>query len=284
MQRFWAVTLGLLAWTLLAGFSWLDVPGASHRDLAFAAAVAGFVVYIVEIGYLVYLRAYYGRPSERGEGSFKYWIFTIVAVSGFGLLVGLGFPDLTQSYGGRLFVSTVVFAGVAAGLVITLTGPPHLRRRPDGAPVPTPTTEGDRKETGSPPPGFLRLARNLVVWQIMAVAIAVVCFGPVMLLQHGFDLWIDIPACQERCHVHGLSYRRFFTTKTSYNCVCAGAAEELTLHDRTTVTGGHSIGAFVLDWLFRAGTSLIVALGWPLLLVVLYVTLFKRRSSLDKRR
>jgi hypothetical protein len=274
MQRFWAVTLGLIAWTLLAAMTWLDVPGESHRDLAFAAAVAGFVVYLVEIGYLVYVRAYYGHASEHGGGSFKYWIFTMVAVCGFGLLVGIGFPDLMRSIGGRLFVETVVFGGIAAGMVITLTGPPHLRRR---APTATPTTP----ETAAP--GFLRTARNLVVWQIIAAAVAVVCFGPVVLLQHGFDVWIDIPACQERCRTHGLSYRRFFATKTSYACVCAGSANERTFHDRATVTGGHSVGAFVLDWLLRAGTSLIVALGWPALLVVLYVTLFKRRSAaLDK--
>src|SRR5450432_2679222 len=72
---------------------------------------------------------YCGGKAARAE-PMATWLGTIAILGTFGMSIGLLFPNLVQSFAGMLFVQTVTFGGVAAGLVFTMTGLPHVRRRP----------------------------------------------------------------------------------------------------------------------------------------------------------
>src|SRR5258708_6564548 len=86
-------------------------------------------VYLLEIGYLVYLRGYAWSPAPQNaprrstSTPFATWVATLLAVVAFGVTIGFAFPDAMKSFLGALFTLTVVFGGIAAGLVFTMTGP-----------------------------------------------------------------------------------------------------------------------------------------------------------------
>jgi hypothetical protein len=275
-QRAYALVLGLVAWALLARFVWLD-HNRGDRQLALSTGSLAFVAYLVEIGYVIYLRVYASTPqpndpawSKPRVGPLATWLATIAALAAFGLSIGFVFPDLPRSFAGSLFVQTVTFGGVAAGLIFAMTGLPHLRRHRELA---TPIEAA--APPLHPPPPFWLVALKVIAWQIGSVAIAGLLFGPVLLLQREFDRWIDIPACQRVCAAHGLAFESFASGKSFYNCTCVGAV----FHDRAYVTGGHSWGACGVDWMFRAGTSLAVAIGWPIALITLAVFVMARRKG-----
>jgi hypothetical protein len=282
-QRVWAIMMGLAAWTLMARFAWLDRYPRERQQLAMNTAIAAFVLYLITIAYVMYLRSYARTPEpdepagakKRRIGPMATWLGTIAILGAFGVSVGLLFPNVVQSFYGMLFVQTVTFGGVAAGLVFTMTGLPHVRRRaklivPSAiAPPPPPPA----------PPSFWSVALKVVAWQVGSVVVAGLLFGPVILLQGQFDRWIDIPACQRLCAAHGLKFESFVSGKSTYNCNCVGQV----FHERAYLTGGHSFGACLVDWAFRAGTSMVVVIGWPAGLIALVVLAVARRKARVRR-
>jgi len=264
----------------MAYFTWLE-RSRGDRQLALAVGGAAFVVYLVEIGYLMYLRSY-AEPPEPNEppreqrfSPMLTWMATVAILVIFGLTVGFGFPALFQSFAGQLLVQSVTYAGVAAGLIFTMTGLPHLRRRGQMSAAPTTFS----KKTAELPPPFWRVALGVIVWQLAAVVVALAIFGPVLWLQGQFDRWIDIPACHRVCEAHGLSFQSFASGKNFYACTCTGADGTRVFHDHAYVAGGQSFGACMVDWMFRAGTSMAVAIGWPLALVAFGTLVWARRNG-----
>jgi hypothetical protein len=87
----WATFGGLAAWTLLALFVWLDVPGGRRQQLTLATAVAAFVVYLVEVAYVAYVRGY-SRVSDPPGGAdrmeaahpLRTWFSSMALVGAFG--------------------------------------------------------------------------------------------------------------------------------------------------------------------------------------------------------
>jgi hypothetical protein len=82
-----------------------------------------------------------------------------------------------------------------------------------------------------------------------------------------------------RVECAGLPYDSFVATKTTYNCNCAGA----TFHERAYVTGGNSFAAGLIDFVFRLGTTLFVAIAWPIALVSLAVLVVYARRRARQR-
>jgi len=272
--------MGLMAWALLAYFTWLDRSGGD-RQLGLAVGIAAFVVYLVEIGYVMYLRSYATPlapnepPREQRFSPMLTWMATIVVLGIFGLTVGFCFPAIFQSFAGQLLVQSVTYAGVAAGLIFTMTGLPPWRRRAQMPAAPTLLST----RTAETPPPFWRVALGVIVWQLAVVVVAFVTFGPVLWLQGLFDRWIDIPACHRVCEAHGLTFQSFASGKNFYACTCIGSEGTRVFHDHAYVTGGHSFGACVVDWMFRAGTSMAVGVGWPIALVAFGTLVWARRKG-----
>jgi hypothetical protein len=171
-----------------------------------------------------------------------------------------------------LFVQTVTFGGVAAGLVFTMTGPPHLRRRPESV------VEAKVPSADASPP-FWQLVLKVIAWQLAAALIGAFIFGPVVLLQGGFARWIDVPGCRSNCRTRGLQFESFYTSKTAYGCRCLGTDGAYTFHDHAFLTGGHSARAAVVDGVFRVGTSMLVAIGWPLAVVTVFAKVRRRQKD-----
>lgn len=161
-------------------FVWLQLDRSRPHDVVLAVGAAAFVLYLLEIGYLIYLRSLGGEPAT-GEmprsgvlALMGPWFATIGAVVAFGLVIAFVFPDLTKSFPGQVLVYTVTFGTVAVGLVRTVAGP--ARRA-------TPSTASTASTSASNAPSFWNVASKLVVWQVAAALIGLTFFGPVMLLQ-----------------------------------------------------------------------------------------------------
>jgi len=256
-------------------FVWLQLDRSQPQEVVLAIGAATFVLYLLEIGYVIYLRSY-GReaaPSDKRRSSVLRvmgpWFATMAAVSAFGLLIAFVFPDLMKSFPGQVLVFTVTLGGVAVGLVRTMTGP--FRRSP-------PSAANGASTGASKRPSFWRVVGMVVGWQVAAAAIGVTFFGPVMLLQKAFDNWIDIPACRRRCESGGFQFQSFIVSKSSYSCMCAAPDGPRVFHERAYVGGGDSCASAVGDWLLRAGTSIAVGVAWPAALIALFVRVWSKRK------
>jgi len=256
-------------------FVWLQLDRSLPHQVVLAVGAAAFVLYLVEIGYLIYLRSFWrdAAPKDTRRTSVLAtmgpWFATMAAVSAFGLLIAFALPDLMKSFPGQVLVYTVTFGGVAAGLVRTVTGPFH--RVPASA-------ASDASTGGSKAPPFWRVAGMVVGWQVAAAAIGVTFFGPVLLLQEGFHRWIDIPACRLTCESRGFRFQSFLVSKSSYSCTCAAPDGPRVFHERAHLGGGDSWASAIGDWFFRAGTSIAVGVGWPAALIALFVRVWSRRK------
>jgi hypothetical protein len=130
----------------------------------------------------------------------------------------------------------------------------------------------------SPPPSFFRSALRLVAWQLVALVAAVALFAPVLLLNREFERRIDIPACHDTCESRGFRFESFLATKSEYSCTCASERGRQVFHQRAYLGGGHSGMSAGVDWLFRAGASLALGVGWPAALFLLFVRFKSRRT------
>ena len=268
-----AFGLGAAAWAGLAAFTWLDRALAPASTLPVLVGAAAFVLYLVTIAYVSYTRRCAADPANelrRRPGPLhpmRWWMGTIAVVGGFSVAVGLGFPEAMVGFAGRLAVETVVLGGVGVGLVFTLTGGPRTGPWASAIDAPGAPVEA--------PPGFLRAAGRLLAWQVGAAAAGAILLGPVLLLQVGFERFIDEPACRRLCDSQALRFESYFSggRGVAARCACSGPDGPRRLHPVTTVTGGDSAAARVLDWLFRLGTSLVVGVGWPVVLILVVVRL-----------
>ncbi len=258
-------------------FTWPELVHGSSKELGTVPIVAWFVCYLLAIGHAIYVR-YHRNPAPLGAESrplnphpMLWWMGTIGVVGALCLGVGLGFPKVIQTRLGSFVVQSVVMALVALGLVVTVSGPLRFGQPPVRADL-------------SKPPSFLHSALRFVAYQLGAMAVAVILFGPVFLVVMGFERWIDISACKRVCASHGFSFDSFHATKTTYDCVC-GTPEGLSrFRDRAYVTGGHGFFAWLVDWLVRSGTMIIVVVGWVVTALVVVVWLGKKKDVRWERR
>jgi hypothetical protein len=235
-------------------------------------AGAAFVAYLFTLGYGIYLKTYWverpARRSAKPPSPLLRWMLTILALGVFGVTVGTLFPDLTQSYAGELFVMTVVFGGIALGLISSVTAGQTSASEP---------ARGGSIESESAP-AFWRLARNLIGIQIGAVALGVFFLGPVFLLHYELNQYIDVPACQRRCASNGYAYQDLIARKSTYDCRCVDREGLHVFHERAYVGGGRGTRAAIVDWCVRFGATLLVGLGWPALVLGMgYVLWWRRR-------
>lgn len=252
-------------WLLLARFVELQrVP--AERDAAMLAAGAAFAAYLFTIGYWIYLRAYWFPERTKPRlGPLARWMLTIALVSALGVTIGLRFPQLAQTSSGQLLVMSVTFGAVAIGLVLTVTAGGRAPARPT--------------DRATAPPSFLGTAFRLVVFLVAVYAAGALLLGPVFWLQHEFKERIDVPACREQCTSHGYTYRDFIGRKGGVDCICADGSAPHIFHDRGLAFGGHGTGATAADWLFRFTTTILVALGWPALVLSTAAFLWARSKS-----
>lgn len=270
------MAIACLAWSLLAAFVHLERdPG--ERELAMAVAAGALVTYLLTIGYAIYYRAYWARPPAGGRrrrplGPLARWMLTIATVGGFGLVVGIAFPDVTRTFAGRLFLMTATLGGVAFGLVWTV-----------GSATPAKVATGEGAASPAPPPTFARSALRLAAWWVGSMVAAAVLFGPGYLVHQQFRSRVDIPACQAACATHASTFDSLIVGKSTYNCNCVGPGGRRTLHDRAYVGGGRGIAAALLDWAVRAGAIVGVTLIWLAALLVGVARLWPRGRRLLRR-
>jgi hypothetical protein len=254
-KRVWRAASGVLAaavsWLLLSRFVELE---RARDDGALLVGGLAFAAYLFTIGYSIYLRSYwFPARSPARVGPFARWMLTIAALAAFGVTIALAFPELPQTHAGQLFVMTVVFTGVAVGLVLTVSA--GASSSPPRAP-------------GVDPPSFLSRALRLVFF-IGAVYVAGAFFlGPVFLFHHELTERVDVPACRAHCEARGYDYRRFATRKGGYVCVCADGATLHVFDEHGRILGGHGTAAEILDGFLRFSASLLIGLGWPALTVL----------------
>ena len=254
------LVIACVAWVALAIFVQLDRT-RGDRNLQMAVGAVGLVAYLLTIGYAIYYRAHWAKPrasaaGRRHLGPLARWMLTIVAVGGFGLAVGIGFPEATATYAGQLILMTGTLGGIAVGLVATMSST---------LPV---ATEVESQRDAPAPPTFVRSASRLVGWWFGMVAASVLLFGPGYLVHRQFRQRVDIPACQAVCAAHDAAFESFFTTKSAYNCNCRGPAGRHTFHERAYLGGGHGFGAALLDFFARAAAIVGTTLAWLGLLFV----------------
>jgi hypothetical protein len=280
--------LGLITWGLLARFVWMSSNSAQRQDALPVGGVA-FAAYLLTVGYAVYYRAYWSRPRRVTKprfGAMTRWFLTIGAVSAFGLTVGIGFPELVTTYAGQLFVQTMTFGMVGAGLVFTVSNRPasdtgsetSAERTKAGASEFGAKPDNIASQTEAPPPGFGVSALRVVAWQVYAVVGAAVLFAPAYGAMKGFEAYVDIPACQSVCTEHGYHFESLVTGKSIYNCNCRGTDGRHTFHDRANVGGGTGVFASVFDWLIRTA-AVLGAVGVSLGLVIFVIGLASKSSN-----
>jgi hypothetical protein len=270
-NHLWTFLFALLALGCEAVFTWPELVQRSPGDLGIAPMVVGVVCYLLSIGHAIYVRYHRNHvPSgmeslPRNAHPMLWWMGTIGVVGALSLVLGLGFPQVMGTRLGAFVVEALIMGLVALGLVITVSGPPRFGPAPVRSDLPK-------------PPSFLRSVLRLVTYQLGARLGAVVLFGPVYLVMTGFDRWIDIPACKRLCASHGFSFDSFHATKTTYDCVCATASGLSRFHDRAYVTGGHGFFAWLVDWLVRSGTMVVVVVVWVVTILVIVVWVGRKKG------
>lgn len=271
--------LGCVTWCLLARFVWMSTNLAQRQD-ALPVGGAAFAAYLLTVGYAIYYRAYWAKPRRvtgRRLGPMLRWFLTIGVVSAFGLTVGFGFPELMATYAGQLFVQTMTFGMVGVGLVFTVSGQSDRGTKAEAS---TSTSldgslqfESEASATlEQTPPSFFASALRVLAWQVYAVVGAAVLFAPAYGVMKGFEVYVDIPACETVCTEHGYQFESLVTGKSIYNCNCHGAAGRHTFHERAHVAGGAGLFGGVFDWLIRT-VCVLGAVGASLTLVIFTIAL-----------
>jgi hypothetical protein len=216
------------------------------------------------------------RPASKHSFSgILPWMFTIVILGISGGVMGVFFPGLAATREGQLFMTSYTFAGVALGMVWTF-----------GAWAESPTARRMKRagNAGFPPvvratatsgrPSFWRAFVNLGSFTAIAWFVSAVLIGPVVGIGWLFGHFVDDPGCAADCAERGLRFGSYIMRKTGSLCTCLDA-NGMSSSFRTSynVTGGHSFGDGVLDFLIRA-VVFIVGVG------ICYVVFFVVASSL----
>jgi hypothetical protein len=215
------------------------------------------------------------------------WLVTIVVVGAFGVGIGVFAPSLLQSRTGELLMATVVYGGVALGLVLTMTRRPSPRahRPPENAPLQSGSSSIPyvvRPHSAEGRPTFLRLGLNVAAWQVASLAIGGIGLVlPIWLVESGFKYWVDVPGCEATCASRGLVFESYVSSKYTSLCTCVGAPP---IHIRYNVFGGDSVLAAILDWLVRSVSFIGGVVGWLAVLIVLALRFGVFRRKQGERR
>ena len=202
-------------------------------------------------------------PALRGIAP---WLLTIVLLGVFGVTMGVYFPSLPATPGGRLFLFTVVMGGVAAGLVTTTSGwhertgtfRPTEQETQAAALIPRVKGEG-----GTGRPTFARSAFNMSTWTVASMLIAALIIAPVIGVNHVFREYVDIPACTAHCEAGGTTFASYRSSKQGSFCTCRGQEGGLsTIRVSYNVTGGRGFVPGLVDFVVRATAYIGGTLLW----------------------
>jgi len=114
---------------------------------------------------------------------------------------------------------------------------------------------------------FGSVSLGIGAFQVYAFVAAVSLFAPILIVMKGFETYVDVPACQQRCQRQGYIYDRLVVRKATYDCSCRGSDGFHVFHDRAHVGGGTGAVSAIFDWVVRTATVLAVLAVWLTVLV-----------------
>ncbi|MDB4981119.1 MAG: hypothetical protein JWM82_1871 [Myxococcales bacterium] len=206
-------------------------------------------------------------PPRRMATVLETWLSTIGTIVVLALAFhfsGLGDRSFFVTFPGRVFVSTVTFAIVALGFVLLFTrGATTARTR---APL------EKRPASREPSDKLWRNVTFMFSWQFLVSLTSLSFAVPVVLSDYAFRRWGDTPACRADCAEHHRPFTTYSPSKTGHFCLCG----DLRLPVHYTLTGGHSVGAELLDFTLRT-PIFVVALLLPVLFAPAALVLRRRR-------
>jgi hypothetical protein len=245
IQWAWAVVIALGAWGCFALFlAYQSGPWSAVPSYVPVVGVVGFLLYLLEIAYLIYLRA--GPPPGAivRVGPGLCWGLTIVAVSGVGITGGFAFNDALRTYYGLLSLETITMAMIAAGMVVTMTGglwsvPSESRstpKAPQSAVAASPVAADDREP-------FWRWGLRGLSFPVGAMLTA----APFMLLMKALRAWVDVPRCHRLCEASGYTFDALLEGK-HYRCQCLRpGGTQYTFNAPLDFLGGHSWALTIIE-------------------------------------
>jgi len=233
MRRAWAVVMALGACGCLAVFlRFQSGPWSAVPSFVPVAGVAGFLLYLLEIAYLIYLRGGPPPGARTRIGPGLCWGLTIVVVGAVGVIAGFAFNDAVRTYYGLLFLQTVTMALIAAGMVLSMTGGlwsvPSEMRAGAGPAV------GRRRAQDDGEPFWRWIVRG-AAFPVGAALTA----APLMLTMRALHEWVDGPRCRRLCEASGYTFDQLFEGKR-YACMCMAPEGVRTFGSRPDFFGGHS--------------------------------------------
>lgn len=249
-----------VTWLLLAQFVG-RMTDLERRDSAMPFGAATFAAYLLTIGYAVYYRHYWAEhraPLGSEWPPFARWMTTLGVVAVVSVGLNVGFPDWVHTPAGQLLMYTSILGIIGVGLVITVTPP---------RPAPPEAKAGVASPAAKERPTFGAASLRVGAFQVYAFVAAVSLFAPIFLVMKGFETYVDVPACQQRCQRQGYIYDRLIIRKGTYDCNCRGSDGFHTFHERAHIGGGTGVWSAIFDWVVRTATVLAVFAAWVMALL-----------------
>jgi hypothetical protein len=268
--------LVLGTWLLVAGFvRQLSASGASQTNGTSLAVwgAAALAAYLWTIGYGVYYRRHWSvaasvapKVNRSPLAPLWRWFGVLGVVAVLSIVLGNGFETRMADFEVQLALQSLTLLCIGAGLVwVVAPNGTSAHSRGTHSPGARQATAHQATahqakldpEPTETPPAFFTAARRVIGWTLVCMVGGALVFTPTYLVMKGFSHYVDVPACRTTCRERGYAFEDLKVGKRTYECTCIGPdTSRYVFQERATLTGGHGLFDYAVDWVVRASCVL----------------------------